>query len=49
MVMSNQFITLSHCTVSQMRRPGGDVEGVEGKEEGCEPRVRVKTKENTQR
>lgn len=27
-----------------MRRPGGDVEGVEGKEEGSEPRVRVKNK-----
>lgn len=49
MAMSNRFITLSHCTVSQMRRPGGDVEGVEGKEGGSEPRVRVKTKENTQR
>lgn len=38
MAVSNQFTSLSHCRVSQMGRAGGDVEGVEGKEEGSEPR-----------
>jgi len=33
---------------SEIRGPGGDVKGVEGKEEDSGLRERVKTKENTQ-
>lgn len=33
----NQTVTLSHFTVSQMRRPGRVMMGVVGKEEGSEP------------